>query len=234
MKKVVFLLPGREFSMRFVGSWTSTLLALPEMGVIPIPQFGYIPNVFDVRNKILGGKKFAPVGFKPFNGELDYDYLMWIDSDQVWFPEQFKMLFDRMEGDPSLHIVSGVYVKEDGDLSLAVDWETSPTGKTQYLHFDEVPKLPSKFMKVPFAGMGFMLVRKGVFEKFEYPWFQPLRFQVESGSSAYSGEDAAFCLRAAKAGFPTWVDLEVIIGHEKTTVLGWAPTVRTKEMREQD
>ena len=234
MKRVVFLMPGREFSYRFLGCWTDLLFSLPKLGVAPLSRFGYIPNVYDVRNLLLEGRKFAPLEYKPFGGKLDYDYLMWIDSDQVWMPEQFAALYNRMEKDPTLHIVSGCYVKEDGDLSLAVDWESSPDGKTQYLHYDEVPKLPSKFMKVPFAGMGFMLVRRGVFEALKYPWFEPLRFQAENGGSTFSGEDAAFGIKAARAGFPTWVDLDVIIGHEKVTVLGWAPTVKTKEMREQD
>lgn len=228
MKKIVFCIPGKTFSMRFVGSWTATLLALPEMGIIPIPQFAYIPNIYDVRNSLLGGRKMALPSYKPFDGKLDYDYIMWLDSDQVWLPEQFKALFERMENDPTLHIVSGAYVKEDGDLSLALDWESSPKGETSYLHYDQVPKHPP-FMKVAFAGMGFILVRKGVFEKLEYPWFQPIGLKTEEGAFSFSGEDASFGIRAGRAGFPTWVDLTVIIGHEKSTVLGWAPHTATRE-----
>ena len=63
-------------------------------------------------------------------------------------------------------------------------------------------------------GMGWMLVKKGVFEKTEYPWFGPIIMGLD-----YCGEDVAFQVRAKDAGFDSYVDTSIIVGHEKEVVL---------------
>ena len=43
-----------------------------------------------------------------FGGEIDYDYIMWIDSDIVFKPEQFFKLLDH-----DRDIISGLYMMQD-------------------------------------------------------------------------------------------------------------------------
>jgi len=179
-------------------------------------------NVYGVRNLCLMGEaEFGP-SQKPFHGTIDYDYIMWIDSDSVFTPEQFQSLLDQMEVNPKLYILSGVYIKENQKEYTAVlkwnDGYFDKHGSSKFL----IPKdLRGKksLMKVDFTGMGFMLVRKGVFEKLTYPWFQPMGIQNHGQSIGFIGEDAAFCLRAKEKGFDSYIDPKISIGHEKPTIL---------------
>lgn len=68
---------------------------------------------------------------------------------------------------------------------------------------------PADFNKlgvVDAAGMGFMLVRKEVFDKLEKPFF-------EFGPNSYYNTDRCFCRKLRKAGFKIWVDPRARIGH---------------------
>ncbi len=73
-------------------------------------------------------------------------------------------------------------------------------------------------MEVEYNGMGFMLIKKGVFEKVEYPWFCQLKKQI-GDLEDYCSEDVAFCHLARKAGFQIFIDPQLIVGHEKMRVL---------------
>ena len=60
--------------------------------------------------------------------------------------------------------------------------------------------------------MGWMLVKKGVFEKINQPFYST----EQLGSK---GEDIIFQLKAKEQGFKSLVDTSVIVGHEKTYIL---------------
>jgi GT2 family glycosyltransferase len=73
-------------------------------------------------------------------------------------------------------------------------------------------------IEVSYTGMGFMLVRKEVFESLEYPWFRPLEKRI-GDMVDFTMEDVAFCLKAKEKGFGIFVDTGVRVGHEKRVVL---------------
>ena len=52
---------------------------------------------------------------KPFQGKIDYDYIMWIDSDQVFNVEMFKRLLSY-----DVPVVSGCYLMANVTNSAAV------------------------------------------------------------------------------------------------------------------
>jgi GT2 family glycosyltransferase len=66
--------------------------------------------------------------------------------------------------------------------------------------------------------MGWMLVKKGVFESLEYPWFEPIRKHI-GDVVEFTMEDVAFCHKAIDKGYEIFIDPKVIVGHEKTIVL---------------
>lgn len=50
---------------------------------------------------------------------------------------------------------------------------------------------------VDYTGFGWVLIKKGVFENLEYPWFAPKMQVFESGAvQDMCGEDVSFCLDA--------------------------------------
>jgi len=206
--KVVFCIPGNSFSNRFLKCWTNLTKELHKRDIEYELLSQYIPNVYQVRSLLLGAdKKFGQYQV-PWQGKKDYDYIMWIDSDQVFEPNDF---FKLLEHDKD--IVSGLYLrKPQGDTLDDIPIEFAcfnEDGKRLYTN-----EVNGELRKVWSNGMGWMLIKKGVFEKIEYPWFGPI---IEG--LGFHGEDVSFQLRAKDVGFDSNVDTSIIVGHEKEVVL---------------
>jgi hypothetical protein len=77
---------------------------------------------------------------------------------------------------------------------------------------------PKKLAKVFYAGMGFMMCRKGALEKVTYPWFEPAMHEIDI-SKDFSSEDVSLCWKWKDAGVDVWVDPDVIFGHEKQIII---------------
>jgi GT2 family glycosyltransferase len=153
---------------------------------------------------------------KPFDGKLAYDYLMWIDSDVLFTPQQFARLLSHQ-----CDIVAGLYLMEDGKHFAAVrDWDEEHFAKHGSFRFLTPGMLEGeeKLVEVAYTGMGFMLVKQGVFEKLEYPWFKPIEKKIGEAVD-FTMEDVSLALRARELGVKVLVDPQVRVGHEKTVVL---------------
>ena len=154
---------------------------------------------------------------RPFGGQQDYDYIMWIDSDVVFRPEHFYQLLSHEED-----IVSGIYMMENGrQFAVVEDWDEKhflEHGTFHFLDSDDMQKRKAPF-PVAYTGMGFMLVKKGVFESIGYPWCRPVNYEFSEEVKDFSSEDAGFCHVARAKGFSVLVDPSVRVGHEKALIL---------------
>ncbi|MBD3393020.1 MAG: hypothetical protein GF418_13005 [Chitinivibrionales bacterium] len=84
-----------------------------------------------VRNMYLGGDVMRGPAQKPFGGKLEYDYVMWIDADVLFTPEQFERLLKH-----DRDIVSGVYLMEGGKACATVkDWDEAFFEKHGHFRF---------------------------------------------------------------------------------------------------
>src|SRR6056300_1005634 len=101
---IVFCLPGRSFSNEFLQSWSKLLQYLPQYGINPILSSHYNSVVYYVRNQCLGGNVLRGKNQLPFDGKVDYDYIMWIDSDIVFEVDDFIKLLNMNK-----NIASGIY-----------------------------------------------------------------------------------------------------------------------------
>ena len=141
---------------------------------------------------------------------------MWIDSDVLFSPAQFKKLLDHDKD-----VISGLYLMDGGKAYAAVkNWDEEyfkKNHKFKFLTPEDIRERKGLF-EVSYAGMGFMLVKKGVFESVEYPWFCPLQKKI-GDMVDFTSEDVGFCLKAQDKGYGIFVDPEVIAGHEKLIVL---------------
>lgn len=212
---VVFCFPGNCFSGLFLQGWTQILLFCIQNNIRPILSIHYSNNIFFVRNMCLGGNVTRGKSQKPFDGKVDYDYLMWIDSDIVFNPGQFAAILNHQAD-----IVSGLYLMEGGrNFATVKDWDEEYFKKNGFFRFlspADIQKAEG-LMEVTYTGMGFMLVKKGVFEAMEYPWFEPKKHEI-GGMADYSSEDVGFCLKAREKGFKVMADPKAIVGHEKKIV----------------
>ena len=194
--KVVFCIPGRDFSGHFLKSWTNLVKELQSMNIEWELVNLYVPIVYKARQQCL--EKAL---------QFDYDYIMWIDSDIVFEPHNFKQLISH-----ELDIVSGLYLcqKTPGIYDIPQEYSCVDLNGKRFNRFEYEGTRELKEVKA--NGMGWMLIKKGVFEKINQPFYST----EELGSK---GEDIIFQLKAKEQGFKSLVDTSVIVGHEKTYIL---------------
>ena len=121
-------------------------------------------------------------------------------------------------------IASGWYATEDGHTTSVAHWlEEEDFRKNGGVMNHETVESMGKRNKpftVDYTGFGWVLIKKGVFEDMQYPWFAPKMQVFESGAvQDMCGEDVSFCLDAKEMGIETWCDPRIRVGHEKTRVI---------------
>ncbi len=272
-KKIVFCLPGRGVSYTYLKNFVQLCFDIVQNGGgIQISQ-DYSSMVNFARCKCLGANVLRGPNQLPWDGKLEYDWQLWIDSDIVFSTEKFWQLvlnstpkeavsyqdvlqpLKNEKGEPILDengkerttvvgqqlvvdeskqrpIVSGWYCTEDGRTTSVAHWLEEDDfanngGVMNHETLDTIQKRTKPFT-VDYAGFGWLLIQKGVFEDFdengkkkiEYPWFAPKMQVFESGNvQDMCGEDVSFCLDAKEAGFEIWCDPRVRVGHEKSRVI---------------
>ena len=155
----------------------------------------------------------------PWDGKLKYDWQLWIDSDIIFNSEKFFQLV-LMDKD----IAAGWYATEDGHTTSVAHWleEDDFRNNGGVMNHETVESISKrrKPFTVDYTGFGWVLIKKGVFENLEYPWFAPKMQVFESGAvQDMCGEDVSFCLDAIDAGYKIWCDPRIRVGHEKTRII---------------
>jgi hypothetical protein len=213
---VVFCFPGKQFSGDFLRCWTATMHFLLTEKINFIMSTEYSSVVHLARAKCLSCNVFKGQQQQIFNG-LDYTHIMWIDSDIVWMPEQIGELLLR-----NVDVVSGLY-SHNGEQFIAY----KNTNDVQYFkehgYFECLTlkdiKDENDLIEVAYSGMGFMMVKKGVFESLVYPYFTSEVVHLGNDLTDIVSEDASFCMKIKDKGFKIFIDPLVEIGHEKTIIV---------------
>ena len=173
-----------------------------------------------MRTKCLGASIERGVNQKPFDGKVDYDYILWIDSDMVFQPEDF---FKLLEHDKD--VVSGIYKMSD-DVNYATVENMDEQFFEEWLYYPflqdkDIEAKKGKLFKVDYQGMGFLLVKNGIFEEMKYPWFYPrlLKWKNHPNWADFPFDDVEFCMRARENGYDIFIDPKIRLGHEKVKIL---------------
>ena len=213
---VVACIPGREFSGRFFDAWNEFAERCRAIGINLVISRRYDAVVYYARNRVAGGNVRSGPKQAPWGGELDYDYMLWIDSDVIFRFEDFQALLAH-----KIDMVAGLYLMADNTRYSAVEEMREETFRTHgEFDFLTPAKLASRreLLPVDYCGFGFVLVRRGVFERLEYPWFRPLYLEMGECMD-FTSEDVGFCMMAKRAGIRMMIDPNVVVGHEKSVVL---------------
>ena len=148
--------------------------------------------------------------------ESDCDYLIFIDSDINFEPEDILRLM-AWASDPRKGIVAAVPRTRSEDKVYIAN-----------LDYDEQGELTMNGMGLVRAervATAFMMVRREVFVTMEaaHPDWKyydkrsdrvlPCLFDFKLTEEGYIGEDFLFCDRARELGFEVWVDPSVTLGH---------------------
>jgi hypothetical protein len=198
------------------------------IGIMP----AYCSDVYAVRNGCLGGDG-EKVTQKPFQGEWDYDRIIWVDSDNIVTTDQIKKLIAR-----DVDVIAAWYrVYAMGDvnndnLACCGKWECEPripgvspgVNKSTAYTVGGMLEFAKKgdLIEVNYVGMGLMIIKKGVLESLEYPWFIGWPIEYEKDGELYRGmvrEDAGLCRRLQEKGYKIYVDPCVNIKHLKPVQL---------------
>jgi GT2 family glycosyltransferase len=214
--RIVFCLPGERFSLNYFNCWNNTVATLGTKGIDVRYSAAYNANVAATRNVILMGNNRRGGDQVPFDGKIEYDWLFWVDDDAVWSPEQVLALVEHDKD-----IVSGCTVLSDNKTynvcKSMKDEDLIKNGTFDMLDRERLQQEEGLF-EADYVGFAFLAVKKGVFEKMEYPWFE-IPTRTIGPITDMTSEDCWWCIKAREKGFKIWVDPKVVVGHEKSVVL---------------
>lgn len=213
--QVVIATPGHSLMAQYVKSLIKTIDYLNEHNITWIWTNKFCSHVGDAREITIGGEDPQEAfNSKPFKGEIDYDTIIWIDSDIAWNPEDFMALY-KTDKD----ILAGAYLLANGQTVVYRNMFTEPYVYDEVLNMEEP-------VKVHGVGFGFLAVKKGVFESLSRPWFQSAMTTItdEQGKEhpfSVMGEDISWCERVKAQGFEIWFDPKIKVTHHKMMTLSW-------------
>lgn len=231
-KRIILCLPGNQFSANFTLNLIRFNNELIKHGIEVMISQAYSPEIHQLRSSIAGGSSEFGLYQRPFTSQFleedHYDYLMWIDSDIIFSLSDFEGLLE-MDKD----IASGWYRMSNGlpvvgnfiKRKLRFSKKNFPLPlydkDTIYSCSNnmEVETATEPFV-VDWAGMGWMLMKRGVMEELMFPWFAPkiVRYNLPEAYEVLS-EDLSFALSLKDAGFDIWVHPKIKVGHEKIRVI---------------
>ena len=213
---IIFCLPGRTFSNNFLLCWSELLMTCIKNNINPLISCCYDSNVNFVRSKCLGYDVLRGKNQKPFDGKLDYDYIMWIDSDMTFKPQDLFKLIQL-----NVDVANGMYLMDGGTYWCCVknmdDEYFKKNGSYQFLKKEEVNKNDLPFT-TDYVGLGWCLMKKGIMEQIDYPPFRPENYDFDNGVSEFTSEDVALFVKLKKKGIKVVVDPSVVLGHEKSII----------------
>lgn len=200
--KIIFCIPGRNFSNNFLTSWTRLLKYCHKNNIQAELSNGYTSIVHLARYSCLmiNPESTCNICLNPFS-ETTYDYIMWIDSDMVFNPEHFEKLLKAKK-----EVITGLYRIENTNLLGCFDTNN------KRIDVDYI-KNNSGVIEVSFSAMGFMLIKRGVYERMPFPYFSV------PGESGMLSETLSFCHNLSKANIPIHAHLDVVVGHEKLVII---------------
>ena len=155
-------------------------------------------------------------GFQKPNLLIDQmDYILWIDSDQVFTLKDIQTILSCKS-----KFCTGWYLK--GDTPMVARWDEETflkTGQMAFLSQGELEQSKGKLIEVSYCGFGFTKTHTDLFRGLTYPFFRNEVVQIGDYQENVS-EDATFCLYVDKyLDIKPKVIADLKIGHLKEQVI---------------
>lgn len=148
--KFIFCLYDLNYTSDFLKSWVNLCHLLNSKKILYNISPGDSCNAFYAKQMSLKGNVLAGKNQIPFQGQYEYDYLVFMSGDIVFSNNDFVKLYNTMSEN------------EFNFLSAKVKNRYKLTDKTQ-----------GRFELAEYLDFDFTIIRSGVFEKLTYPWFKP-------------------------------------------------------------
>lgn len=209
---------GGSLRVEYVNSMIQTAIT-PDTGVRATIIEPYGPYLDDGRNVVIERALAHP---------LEFEYLLFVDSDIAWRPDDVRKIVAAAEAhrdEPAIY--TGAYSSTRHNEQFAVVGNFEPdTRNVRCFTLEEFYEIHAEvgegIIRVDGCGAGFLLIPRVVIEALlaihgaPVPWFhEPIIDGV------HQGEDYGFCIRAAEAGFPTYLVPSITLLHNKTVALGF-------------
>lgn len=211
MNKVMVCCPGTSFTYRSIVCISNLLKYFSKTETEYNFSFAFSRNIYETRNKIMMGRPEQGEDQLPFDGE-EYTHILWLDDDVLFNIDDIDRLF-KADKD----VVSGLYLMSDRENYAAVEfWDEkffSENGSFKFLDKQTI-NTKKQLFPVSYVGFGFLLIKKGVFEQFKYPWFDPRYLQIKN-STDFCMEDVSFCLKCKDKNIPIYIDPKIKVIHRK-------------------
>ena len=139
--------------------------------------------------------------------EGGFDYVLMVDSDVVIPSNAITHMLES-----PVDVCFGVYARKTktGETELFKD------GTFDYINrytFKELAEMDTDRIRVKGARFGCALVKREVFERLEYPWFEFHSWE----NNTFLSEDLSFCTKAS-VFYPLYADIRVKCGHIVKTI----------------
>lgn len=157
-------------------------------------QFFYGYRVDQVRNLIAD-----------YTIKEDYDYVLNVDSDMILPSNALINLMNRDKG-----VVSGVYLKKELDKKIPEMYGGEVVDENGQTDYNWLIKQNGNIVTIYTCGFGCVLIKKEVFQKIGYPWFE---YHVSYEFKDSISEDTDFCLKAMNKGYNIYLDTGVFCEH---------------------
>jgi hypothetical protein len=208
--RLAICVPGKRFPTVVIKSIINLITHLHARKIEYRIYNEFSPNIYDTRNLIVESdcNYNNPNIFDGF----DYTHSLWIDDDISFTPDQ---VFNLLKHD--VDIVSGLYIMSNNTQYAAVQfWDESFFAKNGYFQFlnREDIKNSKGLMRVEYIGMGFCLIKHGIFESIKGPWFNTRFFKIGK-TYDFCMEDVGFSKNALDEGYKIFIDTNTIVTHNK-------------------
>lgn len=208
----VIATPGRSMEAEYVQSLVATLDWLTSQGMTYTYLNKYSSLVSTAREKTALDSDHHDWEEKRIAGaRFTYDWMLWIDSDTVWSPLDIQNL---MKADRDI-VSACVPVNLQGDVGAM---RIGSEGYAERMHWNDLA-LEYEPIEVDGVGFGLLLVKEGVFEAIERPWFSHEMMPIKGGHTVMAGEDYSWCSKAKQAGYKIYLHPGVSVGHTKDIVM---------------
>jgi len=162
------------------------------------------------------------------NKKKKFDYLLWIDADQVFTMRQVSQIVELAK-EKKLDAVSGLYLNK-GDPFAMVCRIINPQGDMLWLREKEYKG--KELLEIDAAGFGFFLLDMRAVEKYlekfaRHEWFN--WFWHGPAKTWFSGEDIGFCRQFKGMGFKIHFAPQIIVGHYGKVVPADFKTIEARD-----
>jgi hypothetical protein len=184
MIEVVILTPGQQMQGEYVTSLVNTINVLNSQNI----SFSFGNG----QSALVARARQTPYQVAR---DMDFQRLVWIDSDISWQSESFFKLLSN-----NLDIVTGAYLDELGQV-VAMGLNQQRITKEQLNSTTPI--------EIVWCGFGFISLSRDVVTALPEPF-------IKSGEY---GEDIAFCMNARNMGFKIYLDPTIKVTHHKTVAI---------------